>query len=160
VQRKIDGTGSSKSHSLFSLCLRSPSFSFAPVSKLPSSGFFYAVLSRPRRSPTSSSSFSYQCPLPDPTSTLSLPSRFTNALSLFSPSCRRMRSSSRRLVAARHRRRAMVDHRQPFVDMQPVKSRGATAVSVPAQDVQSGTISSTLESPPPSHIAQDHGGSR
>ncbi|KAJ7898126.1 hypothetical protein B0H13DRAFT_2520970 [Mycena leptocephala] len=113
------------------------------------------ALSCPHRSPTSLSSFLYLCPLPDPTSTLSLPSRFTNTLSLFSPSSRKMRRSSRRPVAARHRRPAMVDHRQAYVDVQPVKSRGATAASVPAQDVQSGTISSPRAHPLP-HSSRLH----
>ncbi|KAJ7875835.1 hypothetical protein B0H13DRAFT_2549459 [Mycena leptocephala] len=68
------------------------------------------------------------CPLPDPTSMLSLPSRFTNAQSLFWPSCWRM---------------------QAYIDVQPVKSKGATAASVPAEDVQSGTISSPRAHPRP-----------
>ncbi|KAJ7855238.1 hypothetical protein B0H13DRAFT_2358054 [Mycena leptocephala] len=56
---------------------------------------------------------------------LSFPSRFTNTLS-FSPSCWRM---------------------QAYIDVQPVKSRGATAVLVPAQDAESGMISSPRAHP-------------
>ncbi|KAJ7891975.1 hypothetical protein B0H13DRAFT_2340376 [Mycena leptocephala] len=84
-----------------------------------------------------------------PTSTFSLQSRFTNAPSLFSPSCWRMQRSSRQLMVARHRRRAMVAHRQAYVDVQPVRSKGATAASFRAQDVQSGTISSPRAHPRP-----------
>lgn len=97
---------------------------------------------------TSRLQFTTSNALSDPMSMLSFPSRFTNTL-LFSPSCWRMRRSSRQLVAALHRRHAIVDRRQAYVNVQPVKSRGATAALVPAQDVQSGMISSPRVHPRP-----------